>query len=485
MIKYGYEVIRYDNFGSSEANFINTYYRNRQGNIPLVVQVENTKKIDKTSLNLLNDNVMVSIIGPYTETSTISKAGERNFLNTLYDKNEVGKIISEFEKIEKDIASDWNQYDILVYLIDKITSNVMYDPEYYLLHLDKKEIPIKTGTQDMADYHDRTLRGILSRKTVCAGFAVILKELANRNGIDCSYVSGKTKSGGGHAWNLVTINGKIHPLDITWKNTKYRKGDFTNIENISCDVEKFKQAHFPKNLQHNIGLVKIDEDVVKEAKLKTSIRKNYTSTSFLCRRKDETKFRVTQIGTYKGLFRYLYNEINADNSLNTTKILFSGSNLFKNQQDHEFKKISDEKWDEFISSFVNVLFSKENINDSRKKKTKYIGECEKIDGSYCKTPTEITKTTEAISKFKLDFIKSTKRSDGTLMTVVQTANNLKNDGSKYKYHIYTTSTRGKVFEYAIYSDDNYFSMKPSKVANELLSANHLESALSNNGKIKK
>ena len=247
MNKYGYEVI---NCSKLDISFIKQLNLERFNGKKVVIQVKNTKYIDKKALLYIKNNynldVKISVIGPYEDTlATTEKQKDRYFHNTLYELDELYNIITQFEKIEENIDPKWNQYDIIVYLAETLIRNIMYDPEYFLMYTKGQTVPKKVGQQDMADYYDRSLRGMLTRKTVCAGYSVIFKELANRSGIECKYVNGKAHSingtyRGAHAWNLVRINGVIYPIDITWKNTKYRKGDFNNIDNISCDVEEFK-----------------------------------------------------------------------------------------------------------------------------------------------------------------------------------------------------------------------------------------------------
>ena len=248
MNKYGYEVICCSKLSQQFIEQLNiNFYRNKK----LAIQVKNTKYIDKQALLYLKDlknkynlDIKVSVIGPYNIDAVDSEnTKEKYFYNTLYDIDELYKIISQFEKIESQIDSKWNKFDIIVYLIETIVRNIMYDPEYLLMHIKGLSIPKIIGIQDAADFFDRSLRGMLTRKSVCAGFSVIFKELANRNGIECKYVNGASYSEdgvyrGGHAWNLIKIDDVIYPIDITKKNTKYRNGDFTNIEDISCDIEK-------------------------------------------------------------------------------------------------------------------------------------------------------------------------------------------------------------------------------------------------------
>ena len=229
MNNFGYDVIFCSKLDKTFCDSIDiSKYVNQKNN--LVIQVKNTKYIDKNVLLYLKDlknkynlNLKISVLGPYNEEKIKT---EKIFYNTLYEMDELYKIISIFEKIESSIIPQWNKFDITVYLIETLIRNIMYDLEYLLMNDKGIEIPKVIGSQDEADYFDRSLRGVLTRRTVCAGFAVIFKELANRNGIDCKYVSGLAFSvsgewRGGHAWNLIRIDGVIYPLDITWKNTKY------------------------------------------------------------------------------------------------------------------------------------------------------------------------------------------------------------------------------------------------------------------------
>ena len=51
-----------------------------------------------------------------------------------------------------------------------------------------------------------------------------IKTLLNRAGIDCSIVIGTSK-GGGHAWNIVRIDGEYYHLDTTYNDPVFSNGD--------------------------------------------------------------------------------------------------------------------------------------------------------------------------------------------------------------------------------------------------------------------
>ena len=45
-----------------------------------------------------------------------------------------------------------------------------------------------------------------------------LKAILDRLGVQCDFVVGVCTNGGGHAWNLVNIEGDWYQLDITWND---------------------------------------------------------------------------------------------------------------------------------------------------------------------------------------------------------------------------------------------------------------------------
>ena len=139
MIKYGYDIIQCEKLDKDFVNKLDIHdYTNGK---KLTIQVRNTKNIDKTVLRKLNDikdkynaDIKISVIGPYNDDKIDNEVQrERYFLNTLYDLNELYKIISQFEKIEEMIDPQWDKFDIMVYLAETIVRNVMYDPEYLLM----------------------------------------------------------------------------------------------------------------------------------------------------------------------------------------------------------------------------------------------------------------------------------------------------------------------------------------------------------------
>jgi transglutaminase-like putative cysteine protease len=53
---------------------------------------------------------------------------------------------------------------------------------------------------------------------VCNGFSRLVKLLCDDMGVDCRIVRGDVVGGGGHAWNLVKVDGQWYHLDVTWND---------------------------------------------------------------------------------------------------------------------------------------------------------------------------------------------------------------------------------------------------------------------------
>lgn len=98
-----------------------------------------------------------------------------------------------------------------------------------------------------------------SKKTVCKGYANLLKAMCDAEGLECVYVSGwvkgqiddinwSFKSEQRHAWNAVKIDGKWVLTDVTWASSYQRKDTIFHEfdENyFLMDPGLFSLQHFP------------------------------------------------------------------------------------------------------------------------------------------------------------------------------------------------------------------------------------------------
>ncbi|MBE6660323.1 MAG: hypothetical protein E7605_02860 [Ruminococcaceae bacterium] len=117
------------------------------------------------------------------------------------------------------IDDSMSAYDVAIRLHVKIISSVDYDT----IALEKQK---KAGgpEDDKIDYL-RTICGVfLDGKAVCEGYARAMQYLLQRCGIESAEVAGyiRKENGerdGGHAWNILKIDGDYYYLDTTWDDS--------------------------------------------------------------------------------------------------------------------------------------------------------------------------------------------------------------------------------------------------------------------------
>ena len=101
----------------------------------------------------------------------------KKFQKLIENRNEAIKIVEAMEKIEAGLDRNWLTIQKVLYIYNYLRENIMYDPK----HEQKLSSEI------------RSLRGLITKNTVCAGYAMIFKELMDRNGIYCEYARGCTR----------------------------------------------------------------------------------------------------------------------------------------------------------------------------------------------------------------------------------------------------------------------------------------------------
>ena len=397
---------------------------NQYPNSKILVEVQNTKGISSSMIKDLSSNVAIRVAGGYDEERITRYKGhmfgnetaEDYYYNSvIYTKNETIKILEEIEKVEAGINKNWTDIQKLIYVYDRLKTGIMYDPKY------KQRFSSEV----------RSLRGLITRQTVCAGYSVILKEFMDRNNIECEFARGGTRSGetSGHAWNIVTIDGKKYPIDLTWDNAKFGSGKSHTFDWLGQDVLTFSEYHHPapgeKTQDYEHTLSQIDPQIIKQIYFKIGADrvKDYRSTTYSGIRKDGSKFIVAQVGdreiNNEKYYRYYYIEISQDGKKQLPLILYSGTNITHLINCKNKGKPIPPNYEDTID---NILFSRENIRDSISKRTYYIGKVKKnkpgnkleLVSSYREIPKE-----EKIRNLFVYPTKSFTRSDGSVFIAQQ------------------------------------------------------------------
>lgn len=92
-------------------------------------------------------------------------------------------------------------YEKLCTVYDYICANITYDYD----NLENTDYMLK----------HTAYAALIDKTAVCQGYAALLYRLALEMGIDCRMITG-TGNGGGHAWNIVKLNGLYYNADSTW-----------------------------------------------------------------------------------------------------------------------------------------------------------------------------------------------------------------------------------------------------------------------------
>ena len=117
------------------------------------------------------------------------------------------------------IDDSMSAYDVALHLHAKLIASVDYDT----IALEKQQ---REGGPSMEkiDYL-RTICGVfLEGKAVCEGYARAIQYLLQKCGVECAELGGHIRKetgefDGGHAWNLVKIDGDYYHLDATWDDS--------------------------------------------------------------------------------------------------------------------------------------------------------------------------------------------------------------------------------------------------------------------------
>ena len=141
----------------------------------------------------------------------------------IYSRQELREILERIEKIEEGLEGK-DDFTKLVVIYDRLKRGLKYDFEK-----DSKK-----------SLDTRSLRGLTTGKTVCAGYSEMLMHILKRNGIECRYING-----GGHAWNEVDLNGETYMVDLTWDSREFYKGKegMDTMEYFGMNPEEFVKNH--------------------------------------------------------------------------------------------------------------------------------------------------------------------------------------------------------------------------------------------------
>lgn len=385
--------MRYDDrlkcyiISSSDLDKYSVDYLNKFSN-RLLIEYPNTASLTTDFIgNITNPKVGYRIVGGFDQ-SKIDYWTEKNKSNpkirkgrlnvagltyyedsNIYNRETMLEILKEIESIEKGIMPGWSDIKKALYVYDRLREKVIYHPDY-----EKQE-----------SFDIRTLRGLVSKKTVCAGYAIIFKEFMDRLGIECQYVEGscsktdKQRDRTTHAWNIIKIHGQYFPIDLTWDAGTYRQGKTDSFAWFS-QVDKFRERHYPhstESLQDYSKLRGLKRKFVKKTIDSFKNKVDYSESVIKLRSADGEILYITQLekvrniaDTFDPVYRYAVAKKDKNGKFTDYRMVYSESNLLSTVYQLQWKKTS---LDSPEVKGLTQLFSYSNIDEAKRAGSSYIG----------------------------------------------------------------------------------------------------------------
>ena len=467
----------------------------------IIITIPNIKDSKVELLNNIIDRsrTLVKIEGGYDKQRLKNDIGSKYIhkYSNLYTIDQVFLISEEINNIIKRIHKNWTKEQILVYFLNEIKTKIIYDNKYR--HADEYDI--------------RNLTGLYTTKTTCGGYAMILKELCDQVEIECMFVEGyfgqsKPKNRIlNHAWNIVKLNSKYYPIDIT-----IDIGSHGNSYSKSLDVS-FNKPFFLKRYTPGTNeqitdytlLSNLDNETINRLVKQAAISKEYTGSICILKRDDGTEFLITEcdyhIINQRKVIKYIISPLDNLNPQIVYATFDLNKDMFMYEEKEELlreknryskygnskklesikKKLSE--YDKSISMYnlrviTTHLFSEENIKKSSQTSKGFLG-TGVIDenGRIC----AIVDNKEIVNKLN-DKTKTYTRSNGTKFVVEET-NNYDSRLYSYKVYEYITYKSGyKLLENTIYTDFDILKDNNPFLPNIFLSRKRIdERCLNNNG----
>lgn len=467
----------------------------------IIITIPNIKDSKVELLNNIIDRSrnLVKIEGGYDKQRLKNDIGSKYIhkYSNLYTIDQVFLISEEINNIIKRIHKNWTKEQILVYFLNEIKTKIIYEPKYR--HTDEYDI--------------RNLTGLYTTKTTCGGYAMILKELCDQVGIECMFVEGyfgqrKPKNRIlNHAWNIVKLNGKYYPIDIT-----IDIGSHGNSYSKSLDAS-FNKPFFLKRYTPGTNeqitdytlLSNLDNETINRLVKQAAISKEYTGSICILKRDDGTEFLITEcdyhIINQRKVIKYIISPLDDLNPQIVYATFDLNKDMFMYEEKEELlreknryskygnskklesikKKLSE--YDKSISIYnlrviTTHIFSEENIKKSSQTSKGFLGtgvidENDRICA--------IVDNKEIVNKLN-DKTKTYTRSNGTKFVVEET-NNYDSRLYSYKVYEYITYKSGyKLLENTIYTDFDILKDNNPFLPNIFLSRKRIdERCLNNNG----
>lgn len=144
-----------------------------------------------------------------------------------------------------------------------VCSNI--EADYYLITLNKRNRTKWKGAK-LARWNKKFNRMVFDKlqqeqKTVCTGYAYLIRELSFHAGLSCEIVNGYARHSGidkntvgitNHSWNVVQLNSKWYVCDATWSSGVFNLDAHQFVKKYDdryflMEPSLFSQSHYAVN----------------------------------------------------------------------------------------------------------------------------------------------------------------------------------------------------------------------------------------------
>ena len=473
-----------------------------------VINFKNTAAFSLTDIRKIegvsNNRVLIRVEGGYDQHRIDSYPRESHVnihkYDNIYTISEIKRILAEIEKIEKGINPNWSQEQKLMYFVGTLKNKIIYHPFH----------------ETAASKDIRSLRGLFSHNTVCAGYAVILKELCDRNGIECQYVEGCCKQEDldkgylTHAWNIVKINGNYFPLDLTWNAGSSASGKTMSISDLA-NVNEFVKTHIPGKHEaiqdYRRTLKSIDGQYLFAMNNLVNKDMTYELSTLYITRKDGTKVQLSQVEEFvvdnKSVFKYVCVKEDSKGNLGKPHIFYSTTNALnvvrgcrkkqKLQKELEIAKkngwtkdveritktlVGSEHLEKANDTIDSLLFSDSNLTAAVRRGDSFIGGVKVDRRDDNSTYVDGVYVDPLFGKKIAKNQKTFRRSDGTSFVIEEMGNlDIGNNKSVYRYKLFEyikEDGRLVVKKNTIFTDQSLMNDDRQRLVDDFLSRSRLD-----------
>jgi len=165
------------------------------------------------------------------EDKKINKIYTCGYGCTEQEFEQVLKKINIFKKLVE-VPSDNDEqrdYKVFAQLYRILANSIVYDYNAIL--------PENKNNDYMMNECRNLYGGLVKGKSVCAGYANILKQVLSQYNINCEYIISKTSEGFSHAYNQVFIDGQWYNCDLTSDALEIRINPQCVVYSLKSDKE--------------------------------------------------------------------------------------------------------------------------------------------------------------------------------------------------------------------------------------------------------